>query len=108
MVATSVLQEVTTGTSLLLECASVPANVPLNYCRFVLPDGTGFSVNEETTSDKYYEFVFLIDCGQFSLNLNLHLLLSTCSPLMGNYFFNPNRKMKHGHCSLIVKKATVL
>lgn len=26
---------------------------------------------------------------------------------MGNYYFNPNRKMKHGHCSLMVKKAAL-
>lgn len=51
--ASSLLQEITAGSSVNLECMSVPMHVPINYCRFVLPDGTGFSINENTTIDKY-------------------------------------------------------
>lgn len=36
--------------------------------------------------------------------MNQWILAYSCSALMGNYYFNPNRKMKNGHCSLIVRK----
>lgn len=41
------------------------------------------------------------------LMINISILLLLHSALMDNYYFSPNRKMDHGHCSLIVKKATL-
>lgn len=38
------------------------------------------------------------------MNVNPHLHLRF-SPLLGNYFFNPNRNLKSGYCSLVVKSA---
>lgn len=54
-------------------------NLPIDYCRFVLPDGRGFSINEDVTSD---------------------------NPILGMYHFNPNRRMKLGVCSIIVNHAS--
>lgn len=28
-------------------------NLPIEYCRFVLPNGAGFGINEDVTSEKY-------------------------------------------------------
>lgn len=52
-VATNLFQDAQQSHSLLLECRSIPEHLPLEYCRFVLPDGTGFSINENSTSKKY-------------------------------------------------------
>jgi hypothetical protein len=35
---------VVSGDSALLKCYSVPLEMPLDYCRFVRPDGKGFNV----------------------------------------------------------------
>lgn len=52
LVSTNLIHDAQHGTSLLLECRAIPEHVPLDYCRFVLPDGTGFSINEKTTANK--------------------------------------------------------
>lgn len=52
LVSTNLIHDAQHGTSLLLECRSIPEHAPLEYCRFVLPDGTGFSINELTTANK--------------------------------------------------------
>jgi hypothetical protein len=33
--------------SAVLKCYSVPLGIPLEYCRFVRPDGKGFSVDPQ-------------------------------------------------------------
>lgn len=48
----NLFQEAQHGTSLLLECRSIPEHIPLDYCRFELPDGNSFSINEKTTVHK--------------------------------------------------------
>jgi len=40
------------GSSLLVECVTVPPKTPLEYCRFVSPKGVGFSLDETVTPDK--------------------------------------------------------
>ncbi|KAJ6639661.1 hypothetical protein Bhyg_12408 [Pseudolycoriella hygida] len=80
LVASSVSRDVMVSAPIVIECTTIPINLPVEYCRFVLPDGTGFSLNEDVTSDK---------------------------ALLDNYYFNPNRKREDGFCSLIVKRATL-
>lgn len=104
------------STSLLLECRSIPDLVPLDYCRFVLPDGiTGFSINEQTTADKLVNFdksihkcrtkrTKYIKIVTHTLSLSLSLFCLLFRPYDNNYYFNPNRKIKSGYCSIIVKK----
>ncbi|XP_031627128.1 uncharacterized protein LOC116343281 isoform X2 [Contarinia nasturtii] len=75
-VSTNLFQDAQQDSPLSVECRSIPEHVPVDYCRFVLPDGTGFSINEQVTASNLY---------------------------MNNYYFNPNRKMKSGYCSIIVK-----
>lgn len=53
LVSTNLIHDAQHDTSLLLECRSIPEYAPLDYCRFVLPDGTGFSINEMTTANKF-------------------------------------------------------
>lgn len=52
LVSTNLIHDAQHGTSLLFECRAIPEHVPLDYCRFVLPDGTGFSISERTTANK--------------------------------------------------------
>ncbi|XP_069702843.1 uncharacterized protein [Periplaneta americana] len=42
--------ETTTEESTTLTCYSVPRGAPIEYCRFVRPDGVGFNVIEKTNS----------------------------------------------------------
>ncbi|XP_055298260.1 uncharacterized protein LOC129566399 [Sitodiplosis mosellana] len=77
LVSTNLFQDAQQATSMVLECHSIPEHVPLEYCRFLQPDGKSFSINEKST---------------------VH------NPLLDNYYFNPNRKMSSGYCSIIVKK----
>lgn len=49
LVSTNLVQDAQHGASQLLECRSIPEHVPLDYCRFVSPDGMGFSINEQIT-----------------------------------------------------------
>lgn len=39
--------------TLHVDCTTVPVRLPLRYCRFVLPDGRGFSIDEQITQAKY-------------------------------------------------------
>uniref|UniRef100_A0A336MU22 CSON004819 protein n=1 Tax=Culicoides sonorensis TaxID=179676 RepID=A0A336MU22_CULSO len=68
---------VNTGDSFKIECHTVTSHMPLEQCHFVTPTGTGFSIDESVTSENS----------------------------LGAYYFNPNRKMRSGWCSLIVKRA---
>lgn len=52
LVATNLFQDAQSGSSLSIECKSIPAHLPIDYCRFVLPDGSGFSINEDSTARK--------------------------------------------------------
>lgn len=52
LVSMFLLQDAQVGESVSLECRSIPKGVPLDYCRFILPDGTGFSLNEQSTENK--------------------------------------------------------
>lgn len=52
MVTSSITKNVIVGGAIIIECTSIPVNLPIDYCRFVLPDGTGFSLNENVTTDK--------------------------------------------------------
>jgi len=67
------------GESFKIECMTngIHVHEPIDSCHFVTPQGTGFSLDETVTSDK----------------------------ALGDYYFNPNRSLKDGYCSLIVKKA---
>jgi len=78
LVASSISKNVLTGNAIIIECTSVPVNLPIDYCRFVLPNGIGFSVNEAVTSE---------------------------NAILDNYYFNPNRNRNDGYCSIIVKHA---
>lgn len=69
--------DVNQGDSFKLECHTIADHLPLQQCHFVTPTGTGFSIDETVTSDNS----------------------------LGAYYFNPNRKMRSGWCSLIVKRA---
>lgn len=79
LVAASLFQDAELDDSLLLECRSVHSNIPIKYCRFTLPDGNGFSIDETATESKL---------------------------VMENFYFNPNRNMKAGFCSIVVKKVS--
>lgn len=39
-----------------------------------------------------------------TINTNVLYYFDIFSPYMNNYYFNPNRKMSSGYCSIIVKK----
>lgn len=67
------------GMSFRIECmtAGMHRNEPIDSCHFVTPLGAGFNLDESVTS-------------QSSL---------------GDYYYNPNRSLKDGYCSLIVKRA---
>lgn len=36
----------------------------------------------------------------------MHLSFRLISPLLNNFYFNPNRDMKSGYCSIVAKKMT--
>lgn len=76
LVAQSQAITTTPKDNLLLECSTIPANTPLEYCRFVLPSGEGFSINEGITSN---------------------------NALDRKYFFDPNRRLSQGYCSIMIK-----
>lgn len=101
LVSTYLFQDVEIGSSLSLECRSIPAHVPIDYCRFVAPDGTGFSINEASTEHAYVVTLFAKDDLIYLL---IQFMPAFCSSHMHNYYFNPNHKMKSGFCSIIVKK----
>lgn len=52
MVSSQIYHEIQADQPLVIECTTVPPHLPVDYCRFVLPDGTGFSINEKATSQK--------------------------------------------------------
>lgn len=52
LVSTNLFQDAQAGSPISIECKSVPAHLPIEYCRFVLPDGTGFSISENSTAKK--------------------------------------------------------
>lgn len=79
LVAQGSIRSVAAGDNLLIRCSSIPPNTPLEHCRFTLPSGLGFSINEQVTSS---------------------------NPLAEQYFFNPNHDLKSGECSIIVRGAT--
>ncbi|XP_055602240.1 uncharacterized protein LOC129751020 [Uranotaenia lowii] len=68
--------ETSLDTALSIECSSIPANTPLQYCRFVSPSGDAFSLNEGITSD---------------------------NAILGNYYSNPAHDPKKGFCSVIIR-----
>lgn len=80
LVAQHQLREVHQDGSMMLECTTIPRNTPLEYCRFFLPSGKGFSINEKVTSNNAIE---------------------------DNFFFDPNSDLKSGHCSIIVKQSSM-
>lgn len=51
--ASSISKNVLIGGAIIIECTSIPVHLPIDYCRFVLPNGQGFSINEDVTSEKY-------------------------------------------------------
>ncbi|EDS28561.1 conserved hypothetical protein [Culex quinquefasciatus] len=65
--------------AMLLECASIPKNTPLQYCRFITPSGQAFSLDESVTSE---------------------------NAILGNYYSNPNHNPKKGFCSLVVRSVS--
>lgn len=69
--------EVNQGDSFKIECHTVTNHLPIERCHFVTPLGTGFSVDETVTSGNS----------------------------LGAYYFNPNRQMRAGWCSIVVKRA---
>lgn len=77
LVADSSRVDVSSGEAFKIECRTVQKFLPVESCRFVIPSGAGFSLDENVTSD-----------------------LS-----LGAYYFDPNRKMSSGYCSLIVRRA---
>ncbi|XP_037026242.1 uncharacterized protein LOC119067401 [Bradysia coprophila] len=79
LVASSITKDVMIGSPIIIECTSIPVNLPIEHCRYVLPDGTGFSLNENVTTN---------------------------NAILETYYFNPNRKRRDGYCSVIVKHAT--
>lgn len=66
-----------TSNSVHLTCQSIPLRTPLQSCHFLKPDGTGFSINEKTIEAEAID---------------------------GLYYFNPNRKLSDGYCTVIIKK----
>lgn len=66
-----------TSNSVHLTCQSIPLRTPLQSCHFLKPDGTGFSINEKTTEAEAID---------------------------GLYYFNPNRKLSDGFCTVVIKK----
>lgn len=66
-----------TSNSVHLTCQSIPLRTPLQSCHFLKPDGTGFSINEKTIEAEAID---------------------------GLYYFNPNRKLSEGYCTVIIKK----
>lgn len=52
MVSAQLFHEVRADAPLVIECTTVPPHLPVDYCRFILPDGTGLSVNEKSTLQK--------------------------------------------------------
>lgn len=44
--------QVLTAAPIHLECTTIPVRLPLEYCRFVRPDGRGFSIDETIDAGK--------------------------------------------------------
>lgn len=53
---------------------------------------SGYTEQAQSNQLKFFFFFFLSICAH--------------SPLLGNYYFNPNRKMRSGFCSIVVKHVT--
>lgn len=52
LVASEPNVEVLTAAPIHLECTTIPVRLPLEYCRFVRPDGRGFSIDETIGAGK--------------------------------------------------------
>jgi hypothetical protein len=76
MMAVAKSIEVFPDNHLVIECISIPKKSPLDLCRFITPRGIAFAIDERITVD---------------------------NPLAGNYYFDPNRRISQGYCTVIVK-----
>lgn len=65
--------------ALVVECSSIPKNTPFKYCRFVVPSGQAFNLNEGITADQ---------------------------AILGKYYSNPSHDPKKGFCSLVITRVT--
>lgn len=63
----------TDSQTLTITCRTVPDRISLEYCRFLMPDGTGIHIGDEITQQKY-GFILFSD-SQLSTSL-IHTLLS--------------------------------
>lgn len=52
LVASELQVTVLAAAPLSVDCTTIPVRVPLQYCRFVMPDGRGFSIDEQITQAK--------------------------------------------------------
>lgn len=66
------------GESVTLECFTIPPNVPLEYCRFLSPNGDSFSIDETITSK---------------------------NAIMDKYYFNSKYNLNSGYCAIVIKTA---
>lgn len=65
------------GNSIVLQCRAIPKGSSLASCHFLTPSGEAFSINEKITRD---------------------------AAIDGNYYFDPNRKLSDGFCSVVIMK----
>jgi hypothetical protein len=62
--------------SVVLQCRAIPTG-GLASCHFFSPSGEVFNLNEKITSK---------------------------NPIKGNYYFDPNRKLSDGYCTIVIKE----
>lgn len=65
------------GNSIVIQCRAIPIGTSLSSCHFLMPNGEAFSINERTTTDEAID---------------------------GLYYFDPNRKLSDGYCTVVVKQ----
>lgn len=65
------------GNSIVLQCRAIPKGSSLASCHFLMPGGEAFSINEKVTRD---------------------------AAIDGNYYFDPNRQLSDGYCSVVIKE----
>lgn len=65
--------------SIVLQCRAIPTGA-LASCHFFSPAGEAFSINEKITSS---------------------------NAIKGNYYFDPNRKLSDGYCTVVIRELMV-
>lgn len=86
-----------------LHCITAEGYKTLKYCRFSLPDGTRFNIDETinatkwVSKEKYYiTSLWTVDTNKYSNN--------SYSRLLGEYYFMKNASKTKGDCAITIDK----